>query len=85
MKRNMVALGLTALAATFFVPSLWAFLDARTFFNEVATFEPYNEHLVHDIGAFQIGIGAMLAGTVWRRTGRSIRSAFRRWYRECLP
>src|SRR5687767_2124837 len=81
----MVPLALTVLAAVFFIAfGLWAFLDARAFFDEVATFEPYNEHFVHDIGAFQIGIGAMLAVALWRRTdaifaalaGAGIGSAF---------
>ena len=49
-------------AAAFFVAiGLWAFLDARSFYDQLAVFPPYNEHFLHDVGAFQIGIGATLA------------------------
>jgi hypothetical protein len=68
MDRDRALSLLTALAAGVFVAfGLWAFLDPESFFDEAATFEPYNEHLVHDIGAFQIGIGAILALALWRR------------------
>ena len=36
----------------------WAFFGPKSFFDQIATFQPYNEHLIHDIGAFQIGLGA---------------------------
>ena len=46
---------------------LWAFVDPRSFYDALATFKPYNKHFLHDIGAFQIGIGAGLyAATRWR-------------------
>ena len=32
----------------------------ESFFDAVARFEPYNQHLIQDIGAFQIGLGAVL-------------------------
>lgn len=53
---------LTALAgaAGFLGLGLWAFVAPRSFFTSLATFEPYNPHLLHDLGAFQIGIGAVL-------------------------
>lgn len=55
------------LAGLFFLlPGVWAFLDPRSFYDQLATFPPYNRHLVHDIGAFQIGIGAaLLLATRW--------------------
>ena len=37
----------------------WALLAPRSFARFV-DFPPYNEHLLHDVGAFQIGIGATL-------------------------
>ena len=40
---------------------LWAFLAPASFFDQLATFEPYNVHFLHDIGAFQVGLGAVLA------------------------
>lgn len=39
---------------------VWAMLDPQSFFDSVATFEPYNRHFLLDIGAFQIGLGAVL-------------------------
>jgi hypothetical protein len=42
----------------------WAFL-APTSFAEFVAF-PYNRHLLHDVGAFQIGIGAtVLLALLW--------------------
>jgi len=43
---------------------IWAFF-APTSFAEFVAF-PYNRHLLHDVGAFQIGIGAtMLLALLW--------------------
>ena len=39
---------------------LWAMVDPRSFFERVALFEPYNQHFLQDLGAFQIGLGAVL-------------------------
>ena len=39
---------------------LWAFAAPRSFFDQLAAFDPYNAHLIRDIGAFQIGLGAVL-------------------------
>ena len=39
---------------------VWALVDPRSFFETVATFEPYNQHFLQDVGAFQIGLGAVL-------------------------
>ena len=39
---------------------LWAMIDPRSFFAALATFEPYNQHFLQDIGAFQVGLGAVL-------------------------
>jgi hypothetical protein len=47
--------GVLSLAA-----GLWAFLAPSSFFRSVATFRPYNRHFIHDIGAFQIGLGVAL-------------------------
>ncbi len=44
---------------------VWA-LFAPENFAEFIGFPPYNEHLLHDVGAFQIGIGAgLLLAVVW--------------------
>jgi hypothetical protein len=44
----------------FLIPGLWAFFAPASFFEAAATFDPYNTHLIRDIGAFQIGFGAVL-------------------------
>ena len=49
------------LAGLFFLaPGIWAFAAPGSFYDQLAPFHPYNRHLIHDIGAFQIGIGAAL-------------------------
>jgi hypothetical protein len=51
--------GLVALAI-----GIWAFFAPASFADFVAF--PYNRHLMHDVGAFQIGIGAtMLLALLW--------------------
>jgi hypothetical protein len=39
---------------------IWAFVAPRSFYDNIATFEPYNRHFLHDIGAFTIGLGAVV-------------------------
>ena len=61
----MTALTFRRLAAwagvVFFIGSgVWAFSAPRSFFDNLATFEPYNRHFLHDIGAFSVGLGAVL-------------------------
>ncbi len=46
--------------AMFLASGAWALVGARSFFDTVARFEPYNAHFIHDIGAFQLGLGAVL-------------------------
>ena len=38
----------------------WAFRDPRGFYDAVAVWPPFNKHFIHDIGAFQIGLGLTL-------------------------
>ncbi|HKJ54667.1 MAG TPA: hypothetical protein VJ978_01650, partial [Nitriliruptoraceae bacterium] len=45
---GFIATGLAAMAAP------------QAFFDAVATFDPYNQHFVQDIGAFNLGIGVTL-------------------------
>jgi predicted anti-sigma-YlaC factor YlaD len=52
----------------FLVGGLWAMVDPEGFYDTLATFEPYNEHFLQDIGAFQLGLGAvLLLAAVWPR------------------
>jgi hypothetical protein len=46
--------------AAFVALGAWAMVAPRAFFDAVALFEPYNRHFLQDIGAFQIGLGAVL-------------------------
>jgi hypothetical protein len=39
---------------------LWAMVAPEAFFAAAATFEPYNAHLIRDVGAFMVGLGAVL-------------------------
>ncbi len=65
------ALAATIVVAVFGVMNvalgLWALIDPQSFFDNIAEFPPYNEHFMHDLGAFQLGIGAaLLFALVWR-------------------
>jgi hypothetical protein len=45
----------------FFVAfGVWALVDPRAFFEALAVFQPYNQHFLQDVGAFQVGLGAVL-------------------------
>ena len=44
----------------FVVFGLWAMLSPTSFFEQIAVFEPYNQHFLQDVGAFQLGLGAVL-------------------------
>jgi len=39
---------------------LWAMIAPHSFYAQAATFPPYNRHFIHDIGAFQTGLGSCL-------------------------
>lgn len=42
---------------------IWALAAPASFFRNIGTYGPYNRHFIHDVGAFQIGIGvSLLAG-----------------------
>ncbi len=49
-----------AIGVFYLLVGLWAFLDPTSFYGEVATFQPYNQHFLHDAGAFQVGLGLAL-------------------------
>lgn len=58
----------------FIAPGAWAMIEPRSFFAVLAAFEPYNQHFLQDIGAFQIGLGVvlLLAGVRARADGLSV-------------
>ncbi|MDP9180290.1 MAG: hypothetical protein M3O21_01015 [Chloroflexota bacterium] len=46
---------------------VWAIIAPVSFFDNIGHFEPYNRHFLHDVGAFQLGLGAAaLFALVWR-------------------
>ncbi len=59
---------------TFMAVGVWAMVDPPSFFEAIATFEPYNQHFVQDLGAFQIGLGVvlLLAGVPDRADGLTV-------------
>ncbi len=68
MNASRIAYAITLLAGVFFLAiGVWAFSAPSSFYDQIATFPPYNRHFLHDAGAFQIGIGAsLLASLRWR-------------------
>ena len=64
-KRDWYSTAVLAIAGSInLVFGVWAFVAPHWFYTEIATFPPYNVHLLHDIGAFQIGIGVALLGAL---------------------
>lgn len=39
---------------------VWALAAPASFFRNIGTYPPYSRHFIHDVGAFQIGIGVTL-------------------------
>jgi len=48
------------IGAFYLVTGGWSFLAPLSFFSVVADFAPANIHLLHDLGAFQVGLGLAL-------------------------
>jgi len=59
-------------AAFFAVIGVWALADPASFYAQIATYPPYNRHFLHDIGAFNLGLGAALALGLTRWSGRRV-------------
>jgi hypothetical protein len=63
---------LIAGSAVFVAGGAWCFVDPASFYDQVALFEPYNRHFLHDIGAFQLGLGTALGLGLTRMDGRRL-------------
>jgi hypothetical protein len=64
-RQRLVTLAALVCAASMLVFGFWAFF-APTSFSDFIDYGPYNEHLIHDAGAFQLGIGiGVLAAVFW--------------------
>lgn len=61
---RIVAKVVAALAVAFYLMSgAWAFVAPESFAENIASYPPYNQHLLRDGGAFAMGLGvAALAG-----------------------
>ena len=55
-------------AASMLAFGAWAFLAPRSFSGFI-DYAPYNRHLIHDAGAFQLGIGVSLLVALWWTDG----------------
>lgn len=65
MRMRTVTRGAAGVGALLFlVPGIWAFFWPVSFYEHIATFPPYNRHLFHDLGAFQIAVGVALLGAL---------------------
>jgi hypothetical protein len=65
-QRAFVIIAAIVVGGFMLIFGVWSLLLPRSF-DAFIDFPPYNEHLLHDVGAFQIGIGvrrAALAGVV---------------------
>ena len=63
-KRTFVSV-VTAISGGWMVAvGVWALLAPRSF-SAWIDFPPYHEHLLHDAGAFQIGIGVSVLAALW--------------------
>jgi uncharacterized membrane protein len=51
-------------AASMLALGAWAFLAPESFARFI-DYPPYNRHLIHDAGAFQLGIGATVLLALW--------------------
>jgi predicted anti-sigma-YlaC factor YlaD len=64
-RQRLVTLAALVCAASMLVFGFWAFFGP-TSFSDFIDYGPYNEHLIHDAGAFQLGIGVgVLAAVFW--------------------
>ncbi len=65
---RLVRWGTTLLGLSAAVPGVWALAAPRSFFRDfpgaglgwVASFPPYNEHLIRDVGSFYLGFAVLL-------------------------
>lgn len=61
LPRTIAAIG----GFVFLFFGVWAMVGPRSFFDQIALYEPYNVHFIQDLGAFQVGLGATLVLAVF--------------------
>lgn len=67
--RIVVKLIAGGIAAFNLAIGLWALAAPESFFDSLATFHPYNHHFLHDVGAFQAAMGALMVVALMRPQG----------------
>jgi len=73
MMTRRLAVTAAWIGALFFaVGGLWALLAPHAFFEVAARYPPYNRHLFHDVGAFQLGLAAALLAGILGRSGLAV-------------
>jgi hypothetical protein len=64
-QRAFVIIAAIVVGGSMLIFGVWSLLFSRSF-DAFIDFPPYNEHLLHDVGAFQIGIGvSVLLALMW--------------------
>lgn len=74
MTRTLARVAAWIAAAGWILTGAWASFAPRSFYDTLATFPPYNVHLLHDIGAFSFGLGAVLVLVLGVRTWSGARA-----------
>lgn len=88
-----VRLGLSLLAIPALVVGLWALILPRSFYDDfpaagrhwVSVLGPYNEHLVRDVGALNLALGALLAVAAIVLERRLVQAALAAWLVYAVP
>ena len=63
-RRRVLVAATLVCAASMLALGGWAFLAPHSFSGFI-DYAPYNEHLIHDAGAFQLGIGVAVLAALW--------------------
>lgn len=93
LRGGWLQLGLLLLAAVPLGVGFWAFLAPYHFYeifpfpgrNWISTLGPYNEHLVRDYGANNLGFGVLLAAATVLLERQLIQVALASWLAFALP
>jgi hypothetical protein len=73
MTARRVVLTCAWIGALFFlITGAWSLLAPHSFFDALAVIPPYNRHMLHDEGAFKLGIAAGLLAAVFSRSGLAV-------------
>jgi hypothetical protein len=65
--RGFVLIAAAIAGLGYLAGGVWAMVAPQSFFDVIATYPPYNRHLLHDIGAFLIGLGIGTLAGIWSR------------------